>query len=84
VDDVRAFFRGELRSLDTDLRVALGRTQDRTTRLHIEDVRTQIDRALDPAVQEDPAGARPNSDGLFDVSVAPESCWVDYAIRVRK
>jgi hypothetical protein len=88
VDDARAFFRGELKALDADLRLALVRTPDRTTRLHIEDVRMQIERALDPSVQEDPPGtARPGGntgDGLFDVSVAPESCWVDYAIRIKK
>jgi hypothetical protein len=84
VDDVRAFFRGELKALDADLRVALGRTTDREARLHIEDVRMQIARALDPAVQETaPAGAARTTelDDEFDVSVEPELCWVDYAIR---
>ena len=52
VDDSRAFFRGELKTLDADLRTAMARTTDRETRLHIDDVRTQIERALDPTVQE--------------------------------
>jgi hypothetical protein len=85
IDDARAFFRGELKTLDTDLRAALARTTERETRLHIEDVRMQIARALDPAVQEPagPPGNRTAADGLldFDVSVDPVSCWVDYAIR---
>ena len=82
VDDARAFFRGELKTLDADLRAATARTSDRATRLHIDDVRTQIARALDPAVQES-AAARPATaaDGLFDVTVDPQSCWVDYSIR---
>ena len=50
VDDSRAFFRGELKTLDADLRAATARTTDRETRLHIDDVRTQIERALDPTV----------------------------------
>ena len=87
-DDARAFFRGELKTLDTDLRAALARTTERETRLHIEDVRMQIARALDPTVQEtaSPLGSRTTADGLldFDVSVDPVSCWVDYAIRIRK
>jgi hypothetical protein len=85
VDDARAFFRGELKTLDADLRAAAARTTDRPTRLHLEDVRMQIVRALDPAVQESgPAGGvRPGADMLddLDVSVDPVACWVDYAIR---
>jgi Met-zincin len=85
IDDARAFFRGELKTLDTDLRAALARTTERETRLHIDDVRMQIARALDPTVQETagPSGNRTAADGLldFDVSVDPVSCWVDYAIR---
>ncbi len=91
VDDARAFFRGELKLLDADLRSATARTTDRATRLHIDDVRTQIERALDPAVQETPAatgGNRPTTndglDGLFDVSVDPGFCWIDYTIGIRK
>ena len=83
VDDARAFFRGELRTLDTDLRAAAARATDRATRLHLEDVRMQIARALDPAVTESgPAGIRAITDLTdLDVSVDPIACWVDYAIR---
>ena len=56
--------------------------QNEAGRLHIDDVRTQIDRALDPTVQAPAAAAGTALDeDLFDVSVDPESCWVDYAIR---
>jgi hypothetical protein len=86
VDDARAFFRGELKTLDADLRAATTRTADRATRLHIDDVRMQIERALDPSVQEAAAPPRPTTaDGVdedvFDVAVDPISCWLDYAIR---
>jgi hypothetical protein len=89
VDDARAFFRGELKTLDADLRTATVRTADRATRLHIDDVRTQIERALDHTVFEaGTAAARPGAaltvDELFDVAVDPESCWVDYAIRGKR
>jgi hypothetical protein len=86
-NDARAFFRGELKTLDADLQTALNRITERATRLHIEDVRSQIARALDPTVQEAAAAARTTTDfgdDLFDPSIAPESCWYDYAIRVRK
>jgi hypothetical protein len=46
--DVRALMRGELVDLDSALRSALGRTTDRTTRLHLLDSRAEIKRILDP------------------------------------
>jgi hypothetical protein len=46
--DDRALLRGELRALDTELRDAIPRAHDRTTRLHLEDARTQVERILDP------------------------------------
>jgi hypothetical protein len=85
-NDARAFFRGELRTLEADLQTALSRTTDRATRLHIEDVRSQIARALDPAVQAPAAASRATTDltdDVFDPSVEPVSCWVDYSIRRR-
>ena len=84
LDDSRAFFRGELKTLDADLRTALAKMTDRETRLHVDDVRTQIQRALDPTVQESAApAAAPTSlsHEIFDVSIDPESCWLDNAIR---
>jgi hypothetical protein len=83
-DDARAFFRGELRTLDGDLRAALARAANRATRLHIEDVRTQIARALDPAVQASaaPVAGAPRTSVAdpFDVTAEPESCWTDFSI----
>lgn len=83
-DDARAFFRGELRVLDADLRLARARAADSATRMHVDDVRTQIARALDPAVQAvPPAGARPAfSDGAADEGAEEQlRCWPDIAIR---
>ena len=83
VDDVRAFFRGELKTLDGELRLAAARTSDRATRLHLEDVRTQIERALDPTVNDLGTAARTTiaDEEDFDPAIDPVSCWVDYAIR---
>jgi hypothetical protein len=86
-NDARAFFRGELKTLDADLQTALGRTTDRATRLHIEDIKSQIARALDPSVQEAAAAARATTDfddSLFDPTVAPDLCWTDYSIRLKR
>ncbi|HEX6070781.1 MAG TPA: zinc-dependent metalloprotease [Longimicrobiaceae bacterium] len=46
--DVPALLRGELRLLDAELRAAIPRASDRTTRLHLEDARVRIARILDP------------------------------------
>jgi hypothetical protein len=86
-DDARAFFRGELKTLDADLKTALGRQLDRATALHLEDVRTQIARALDPTVQAAAStGARTSTDlsGEFDVTWPPDLCWPDYTIEPRR
>jgi hypothetical protein len=84
-DDARAFFRGELKTLDSDLKAALSKTTDRPTRLHIEDVQTQIAHALDPAIQAQPGAAPAGRPGTsfddFDVTIAPDACWVDYSIK---
>ena len=83
-DDARAFFRGELKTLDGDLTAAVARQTDRATLLHIADVRTQIARALDPTVQTSPGAARSGTDltdeSLFDVSSATDICWPDYVV----
>ena len=44
----RPLARGELRALDTSVRAAIAKAADRTTRLHLQDVRDQIARILDP------------------------------------
>jgi hypothetical protein len=46
--DARALLRGELMELDDAARTALARTSDRTTRLHLQDMRVQIEKILNP------------------------------------
>jgi hypothetical protein len=83
-DDARAFFRGELKTLDADLKSALAKTSDRPTKLHLEDIQMQVAHALDPAIQAPAAAATPGRPGTeFDVSESPDACWIDYAIRRR-
>ena len=86
VDDTRAFFRGELKALDADLRRRLcappiaPRASTSTT------CERRSQRALDHTVLRSAAagGGRErrdfSDDDLLDVDVDPESCWVDYAI----
>ena len=80
-DDVRAFFRGELKALDADLQGPRVST-DRATALHLDDLRQQIARALDPTFQ--PAAARATTEftepDLFDVTGSSDLCWPDYVV----
>ncbi len=57
-DEQRPLFRGELRTLSQDITRALAKPMDRAVRLHLEDTKDQIAKALDPKFQpaEPPAG----------------------------
>jgi hypothetical protein len=86
--DERPFIRGELKSIDQMISRALARAANRETRLHLEDTRDQIARALDPrfapVAPTTPATFFPFgiSDDPFDPSnVERLGCWHDYAIR---
>jgi len=46
--DTQALWRGELRTLDQQIRGALARSPDTLTRLHLEAARVKIDRILNP------------------------------------
>jgi hypothetical protein len=86
-DDVRAFFRGELKTLDADLQGPKIST-DRATALHVQDLRQQIARALDPTVQS-AAAARSTTDlsdedSMFDVTSGSDVCWPDYIVRPKR
>lgn len=90
-DDQRPFIRGELRALNADVTKALARTTDRASRLHLEDVRDQIARILDPkfAAPAPAAGGLPIIFGRFNASGDELTedllkCWPDHSIRIRQ
>jgi hypothetical protein len=78
----RPLARGELRSLDVSVRAAIAKAADRTTRLHLQDVRDQIARILDPKFA--PPAAPANLPIILGVDGTDErvGCWFDYAIRI--
>jgi len=80
----RPLARGELRSLDASVRAAIAKAADRTTRLHLQDVRDQIARILDPKFA--PTAAPPTPTIIFGLDGSDEriGCWLDYAIRVER
>jgi len=90
-DDQRPFIRGELRALNADVAKALVRTTDRPTRMHLEDVRDQIAKILDPKfAQAAPATVTPQAGGgrrgmdIFEQPDESLGCWPDYSIRIRQ
>lgn len=84
-DDTRGLVRSELRAVDAAARRALVKSSDRATRAHLEDVRDQIAKILDPKFATPAAGAGaggPGRPGLDDLdALALDTCWPDYAIR---
>ena len=50
-DDERPLLRGELHVLTGDVSAALAKTTDRNTKLHMEDLRDQVTKILDPKFQ---------------------------------
>lgn len=84
--DERPLYRAELRSLNTTVTAALGKATDRATRAHLEGVRDQIAKILDPKFA--PASGAANNalrifgfDGLEAFLNEGTSCWPDYVIR---
>ena len=65
-DDSRALFRGELRAVEAEIKVVLPRTTDRMTRLHLEDVRDQIAKALGGKSGEAETDRPATTDALTD------------------
>ena len=78
-DEGRSLARGELRALQQSVRGALVKATDRETRFHLEDVRDQIAKILDPkfAPPAAPAGVAVIVLGLDGGTW----CWPDYSIR---
>ncbi len=88
-DDNRALFRGELTAADAAIKAALPKTTEAATRRHLQDVRAEIARALDPSRPTAPTApattGRPgaaDAEPLWGITV-PDSCWPDYTIRGR-
>ncbi len=89
-DDQRPFIRGELRALNADVTKALIRTTDRATKMHLEDVKDQIAKILDPKFAAPAPAASPlsfilglyNADG--EILQDELSCWPDYSLPIRQ
>lgn len=83
-DDQRPLFRAELRAIAAEAARALPRAADRTTRAHLEDLRDQANRALDPKflppAPATPTTGQPQRPSWEDTEEA-HACWPDLVIR---
>ena len=78
--DERPLYRAELRALSTQVGAALVKSGDRETRAHLEGLRDQIARILDPKFAAPAAGTVGGIRIGFNTLTAAESCWPDYVI----
>ena len=82
-DDQRALFRAELRAVAAEATRALPRAADRATRAHLEDLRDQANRALDPKflppAPAAPSPAQPQRPAWEEEEI--HTCWPDFVIR---
>jgi hypothetical protein len=72
-----------LRTLSAAVTAAMPRTKDRETRMHLEDMKDQIGKALDPkiaALLTSTTTGMPRGFDLLEEWQNPNTCWPDYKI----
>lgn len=82
--DEKEFYRAELRAISASAGTALVRASDRATRVHLEAVRDQIAKILNPdqgANSAASSGTNRLAMELIETYLNPTSCWPDYVIR---
>jgi hypothetical protein len=86
--DERPFYRAELRVLHTSISAVLPRIVDRETRAHLEGVRDQISKILDPKFSPSSGNGGPvirigidDIDLLTAIPGQVVTCWPEYVIR---
>jgi hypothetical protein len=79
--DERAFYRAELRAISASASTAIPRTTDRSTRVHLESIRDQINKILDPNQVGSAGGANRQAFELLEQYLNPTSCFPDYIVK---
>jgi len=82
--DEREFYRAELRALNAQIAKSLPRVTDRPTRVHLEAVRDQIGRILDPTRNGSgtvPTAINQEAMDFLELYYNPTSCFPDYVIK---
>ncbi len=81
--DERGFYRAELRAISSAAAAALPRAADKATRAHLESVRDQVSKILDPNAAGRTGAASINEEAMrfLELYYNPTSCWPDYTIK---
>ena len=89
LEEVRAIYRGDLEALSGEVGAAIAKAKDSQTRAHLEAVKDNIAKALDPKVPFSPATPPPAAGGgrggvsrgwQIDADPKTLGCWPDYLI----
>ncbi len=84
-NDMQAFLRGQLKTLDSEVEASISRVDGDATRFHLEDVRDEIATILDPEIYRPGLDAGPVD--RFDEVPDPfdpytvHGCWIDFLIQ---
>lgn len=79
--DERAYYRAELRALNASVSSAIARAGDKATKVHLEGVRDQIGKILNPEGGSSAGGANRFAFEFLEMMQNPDSCWLDYTIK---
>ncbi|MBX7170582.1 MAG: zinc-dependent metalloprotease [Pyrinomonadaceae bacterium] len=80
--DEKAYYRSELRTLSAAISAAIPKAADKATKIHLEGIRDQIGKILNPENGGGSSGAS-NRFALefLEMMQNPDSCWMDYVIK---
>lgn len=80
--DEKAYYRAELRTLSAAISAAIPKAADKATKVHLEGIRDQIGKILNPENGSGSSGAS-NRFALefLEMMQNPDSCWMDYVIK---
>ncbi|NJM52063.1 MAG: hypothetical protein HC846_00925 [Blastocatellia bacterium] len=79
--DERAYYRAELRALNDSVSSAIPKAADKATKIHLEGIRDQIGKILNPEGGSASASANRFALEFLEMMQNPDSCWMDYTIK---
>ena len=81
--DEKEFYRSELRAISSSAGAAIAKATDRSTKVHLEAVRDQIARILNPdqSGNSTAVGGNRFAMEMIELYLNPTSCWPDYIVR---
>lgn len=80
--DEKGYYRSELRTLSAAITAAIPRSADKATKIHLEAVRDQIGKILNPDSNSPVnTGANRFAMEFLEMMQDPTSCWTDYTIK---